>query len=72
LTQQHERRPIEPIYLARIHAAMGNTEQALSWLEQARAQRSNGMVTLKVDPAWDPLRAEPRFQELLRAAGLVD
>ena len=72
LMEVHERRPIDPIYLARVHAAMGDIEQALAWLEQGRAQRCNGMVTLKVDPAWDPLRAEPRFQELLGVVGLAD
>ena len=48
------------------YLGVGNKAEALAWLEKAYTQHSNVMVTLKVDPACDPLRSEPRFQELLQ------
>ena len=52
------------------YLGVGNNEQALAWLEKAYTQRSPAMTYLKVDPRYDPLRREPRFQDLLRRAGL--
>ena len=53
-------------------ASMGNREEALKWLEKGYEQHSNSMTALKVDPTYDSLRKEPRFQELLRRVGLGD
>jgi hypothetical protein len=39
-------------------------------LETAYAQHSNAMTALKVDPAYDPLRDDPRFRDLLRRVRL--
>jgi RNA polymerase sigma factor (TIGR02999 family) len=57
--------------LAVIHAALGQTELALDWLEKAVEERSYWVIYLKIDPALDALRAESRFGELLSAAGLL-
>ena len=65
------RPPVDPAAIAWSYIGMGNKEQALAWLEKAYAQHSNGMVTLKVEPGWDPLRSDPRFQDLLRRVGLA-
>jgi pentatricopeptide repeat protein len=52
--------------VAFIHAGLGEKEQAFEWLEKAYAERDQGMLYLKVDPTLDPLRSDPRFQDLLR------
>jgi TolB-like protein/DNA-binding winged helix-turn-helix (wHTH) protein/Tfp pilus assembly protein PilF len=52
------------------YLGVGNNDQALAWLEKAYAQRSPALTYLKVDPRYDPLRGDPRFQGLLRRAGL--
>ncbi len=46
-----------------IHVALGETAQALDWLE--KKPRTYPLGSLKVDPYLDPLRAEARFQALL-------
>jgi tetratricopeptide (TPR) repeat protein len=61
---------IDPALLAWAHLGMGNRDEALSSLEKAYSQRSDTMVTLKVEPAFDPLRSDPRFQDLQRRVGL--
>ncbi len=49
---------------------MGHREEGLKWLEKAYEQRSNSMTALKVDPTYDIVRKDPRFQDLLRRVGL--
>jgi hypothetical protein len=39
-------------------------------LEKAYEQHSNAITMLKVEPIYDPVRNEARFQALLRRAGL--
>jgi Tfp pilus assembly protein PilF len=53
------------------YAALGNREQAIVLLQRLSLQHSNIMTTLKVEPAFDPLRSDPRFQDLLRRVGLA-
>jgi hypothetical protein len=50
---------------------MRDKEQTFVWLEKAYAQHSNVLTTLKVDPMYDELRSDPRFQSLLRRVGLA-
>jgi len=52
--------------VARAYAQLGEKDKAFEWLEKMYGQRYIGMVFLKVHPKWDPLRSDPRFQDLLR------
>jgi TolB-like protein/Tfp pilus assembly protein PilF len=52
------------------YANLGKKEQALHWLEKAYEDRFMLMIFLKVDPTFDALHPDPRFQELLRRIGL--
>lgn len=63
--------PIQPHHFALIYAGLGMQEEALPWLEQAYQQHSRMMVWLKVDPRFDSLRPDPRFQDLMRRVGLL-
>ena len=53
------------------HLGVGDKEDALADLEKAYSEHFSILTTLKVEPAFDPLRSDPRFQELLRRAGLA-
>jgi TolB-like protein/Tfp pilus assembly protein PilF len=52
--------------VAFIHAGLGEKDEAFDWLEKAYAERDQGMLYLKVDPALDPLRSDRRFEDFLR------
>ena len=67
----NQREPVDPIVIVPAYIGMGNNDQAMAWLEKAFAQHSNGLTGLKVDPLYDPLRGDPRFQNLLQRVGLA-
>ena len=56
--------------LADLYARLGDRRQSLDWLEKAVAERNYHLAYLKVDPVFDPLRSEARFQQVLRQVGL--
>jgi serine/threonine-protein kinase len=58
--------------LAIAYLGLGDKNEALNWLEEAYRERDIRLVWLKVLPFYDPLRSEPRFQELLRRINLQD
>ncbi|HEV2730676.1 MAG TPA: tetratricopeptide repeat protein, partial [Terriglobales bacterium] len=57
---------IPALWVARLYAALSERDQAFEWLEKAYEERSPQLPFLKVDPRWDTLRPDPRFQDLLR------
>ena len=56
--------------MAVLFAAMGDADTAFRWLEKSYTKRESQMPFLKVDFRIDPLRADPRFQKMLRRVGL--
>jgi TolB-like protein/Tfp pilus assembly protein PilF len=52
------------------YLGLGETDQAFVWLEQAYKEQSNILQFLKVHPYFDPIRADPRFVDLVRRVGL--
>ena len=50
-----------------IYAQCGNTIKALEWLDTAMRLRNPSLQSLKLDPFYDPLRKESRFQAIERA-----
>jgi tetratricopeptide (TPR) repeat protein len=64
--EEHERHGyVSPYNIATIYAGLGETGEAVQWLEKGYEARDIRMVFLKTDPMWDDLRANPRFQDVL-------
>ena len=55
--------------IAKIYATLNDKEQALTWLDRGLASGTIGILN-KDDPVWDPIRAEPRFTDLMRRMGI--
>ncbi|HXH68665.1 MAG TPA: hypothetical protein VNI81_15800 [Candidatus Limnocylindrales bacterium] len=70
LEEMNKRDPVAPAPLAWAHMGMGHREEALRWLEKGYEQHSNAIAMLKVEPIYDPVRDDARFQTLLRGVGL--
>jgi eukaryotic-like serine/threonine-protein kinase len=61
---------VSPTELAILYAALGDKEKAFASLEKAFTERDFQLTSLKVEPGYDPLRADPPFQDLMRRVGL--
>ena len=62
----------DDFFLAQAYAGLGRKDQALAALEKAYEERSepHSMTYTAVDPHFDSLRSDPRFDAFLRRAGL--
>ena len=45
---------------------MGEKERAIKWLQQAYDEHDTELVSLAVQPEFNPIRSDPRFQEILK------
>src|SRR5216684_3837221 len=59
-------RYVSALYFAGIYTGLGEKSMALDWLDKAYKERNDRLVYLNVDPMADPLRSEPRFQDLMK------
>ncbi len=64
-------RRIDPALITLIHVALGNRDQVFAGMERQIEERSTQILMINVHPAYDSLRSDPRFSDvLLRIAGL--
>ncbi|HEY8225537.1 MAG TPA: protein kinase [Pyrinomonadaceae bacterium] len=56
--------------IARIYAGLGDKDQVFNWLEKAYSERSEWMVMLTREQAFDELRSDPRYVSFVRRMGL--
>lgn len=68
LEARHALDPVAAANIALIHVGLGDQETALNWLNKAYDARFNPSILLR--PAFDPLRSNPRFKNLLHRIGL--
>ena len=61
-----------PIYRSWAYARMGNKDKAFEELEKAYEARSPYIISIGVEPAFDTLRSDLRFDELLKKIGLKE
>lgn len=66
LTTTSNHRWVDPVNVASVYVGLGDLDRAIAALRHAARQRSSNLVFLKIDPWFDPLRSDPRFQALLR------
>jgi tetratricopeptide (TPR) repeat protein len=59
-----------PFEVAALYTDLGDRDNALRWMERAYAERNRDLYEIKVNPRFDILREDPRFQDLLRRMNL--
>jgi hypothetical protein len=70
LKQQSKEHYVSPFTFAVVYARIGQTDNALENLEKALDERYPSMVFVQIEPVFDDLQTNPRFQVLLRRIGL--
>ncbi len=70
LQARSRRQYVPPHVFVHIYVGLGERDEAFQWLERSYQERSNSLLWLGVDSGLDPLRADPRFDNLLRRVGL--
>jgi hypothetical protein len=63
---------VDPYEMAIPYAGLGDKDQAMKWLTKAYEERSTEMPQVKVEPFFDNLRSDPRFQDLVRRMKFPD
>ena len=66
-----DERYVNPFFVAEAWAALGETEHAFEWLERAYEELSP-IPSMLWNPAFHPMRSDPRFQDLLRRIGFPE
>jgi TolB-like protein/Tfp pilus assembly protein PilF len=62
---------VRPIHFAWVHVGLGENQTALDWLETAYAKHNTNVLFLRCVPFYDPLRSEPRYEQLLARLPLL-
>lgn len=57
--------------LAALYIFLGDKDHAFGVLENAFQERAGGLIVMRFDPVWEPLRSDPRFTDLERRVGLL-
>ncbi len=70
LEEMAKRQYVSTTAFAIIYLGLGEKERALDWLEKSYADQESACWYLKVDPMYDSLRNEPRFEALVKKVGL--
>jgi len=58
-----------PHVIAMSYALAGDADEAFAWLDEAYRRRDPLLITLKGQPSFDPIRSDPRFDDLVRRVG---
>jgi len=56
--------------VALVYAALGETDEAFEWLEKSYQKHEESLCSIGIDPKFDSIRDDPRFNEILKKVGL--
>lgn len=62
--QKTEGNDIDVALMIDLYMQLGDLDQVFMWMERAYDQKSKDLLTLKSSSRWDPIRTDPRFQDL--------
>jgi tetratricopeptide (TPR) repeat protein len=70
LRELSKQRYLSPYLFALVYAGLGDKDQTFAWLERAFQDRASLLIWLGVEPQFDPVRTDPRYEQLIRRIGL--
>jgi hypothetical protein len=57
---------VSPYSIAEAYMRMGDKEKTFEWLQKAHEEHDSGLVSVAVEPMFEPLHPDQRFKDLLR------
>lgn len=72
LEERSKKEYVPSYWIALIQVGLGDKDEAFRWLEAAYQERSTWLTWVRVEPRFDPLRSDQRFNSLLERMGLID
>jgi TolB-like protein/DNA-binding winged helix-turn-helix (wHTH) protein/Tfp pilus assembly protein PilF len=57
--------------IAEVYVYLGEKDRTFALLEKALGERVGGLIIMRVTPEWEPIRADPRFEQLERRVGVL-
>ncbi|MEO8159340.1 MAG: tetratricopeptide repeat protein [Betaproteobacteria bacterium] len=63
---------VSPYSLGRVYGSIEDKEQTFAWLQEAYDEHHPDLIELPTEPAFDSVRSDPRFRQLLSRVGFVD
>jgi TolB-like protein/pimeloyl-ACP methyl ester carboxylesterase/Tfp pilus assembly protein PilF len=70
LEEDSKQKYVSPVAFAIVQCGLGDSRNAIKWLERACEERAGGVLSIKARPLWATLRSEPAFNRLLSKMGL--
>lgn len=70
LERRAKTKPVEPFQFASVYVRLGQKDEAFTWFEKTFAARDPSTLQFKIEPAYDSLRDDPRYAQLIRKIGL--
>jgi tetratricopeptide (TPR) repeat protein len=71
MKEMSKQKYVSPYDLAIVYVGLGEKDRAMEQLNHAYEEQSGWIIYLKVEPFFDPLRSDPRFQDLLRRVDFI-
>ncbi|KPL15308.1 MAG: hypothetical protein AMS26_07945 [Bacteroides sp. SM23_62] len=71
LLEQSKQKYISPFWIAVLYFVLDEKEPLFEWLEKGYKEHDVLMIFLKVDPIFDPIQSDPRFQGMLKKMNLI-
>jgi hypothetical protein len=65
LLQQRKKKSIDAGIIMVMYASLGDRDNTFLWMEKAYAERSLTLASFKINPLFDLVRPDPRFQEMV-------
>ena len=72
LEDLNKQKAVLPHSFVRVYIGMNEKKKAMEWMEESFKQRQAGLIVLGIEPSYDFLRDEPRFQRMLAELKLAD
>ena len=71
LISDSSERYVSAAEIAGVYAALGDADKSLEWLDKASTEHAGALIYLNIDPVFDEMRRDPRFQAIVRRVNLI-